>query len=177
MSRIQKLVNPQGAAEITLSAIEKKLGMVPNLYATMAHSPTVLNSILAFGDSLGKGKLTARQRELVALAVGQANACQYCLSAHTLIASSTGLTKEEIVAARKVEADNGVDQAIVEFAALAATQRGVISNEQLAGLQAKGLDNELLFEVLAQVALNTFTNYANHIAETDIDFPVVSLDV
>ncbi|MBV7299032.1 carboxymuconolactone decarboxylase family protein [Enterovibrio paralichthyis] len=177
MSRIEKLVNPQGAAEITLSAINKNLGMVPNLYATIAHSPTVLNAILALGDELGKGKLTARQRELVALAVGQTNACQYCLSAHTLIASSTGLSKDEILAARKITADNPLDQAIVEFAALAVKQRGVISDEQLQQLQTKGLTDELLFEVLAQVALNTFTNYANHIAGTDVDFPAVSLTV
>ncbi|MGI2259075.1 carboxymuconolactone decarboxylase family protein [Shewanella sp. GXUN23E] len=177
MSRIQKLVNPQGTAATTLSAIEKKVGMVPNLYATVAHSPTVLNAILAFGDSLTKGRLSAAQRELIALAVAQTNACQYCLSAHTLIAAGAGLSKDEIVAARNIAADTPLDQAIVEFAALAVTQRGVITDAQLQQLQAKGLTDELLFEVLAQVTLNTFTNYANHIAATDIDFPVVSLSL
>jgi hypothetical protein len=29
--------------------------------------------------------------------------------------------------------------------------------------------------VIAHIALNTLTNYTNHIAQTDIDFPVVTL--
>ena len=82
MSRIQPVSQPQPAAAQTLTTLRRNLGMVPNLYATLAHSPALLNGFLAFAEALGKGRLTAPQRELLALAIGQANACQYCLSAH-----------------------------------------------------------------------------------------------
>ena len=77
MSRITPVSNPQGEAAATLNAIKQKIGMVPNLYATVAHSSTVLNAYLAFSEALNQGRLSAKQRELIALAVGQANECQY----------------------------------------------------------------------------------------------------
>ena len=43
--------------------------MVPNLFSTFAQSPAVLNGFLGFSDSLGKGVLSAKQREIIALAV------------------------------------------------------------------------------------------------------------
>ena len=57
----------------TLKAIETKLGMLPNLLATMAHSPATLNGYLALSNTLAQGSLTARQRELIAIAVAQEN--------------------------------------------------------------------------------------------------------
>ena len=54
-------------------------------------------------------------------------------------------------------------------------QRGVLSDDDLKSAAAAGLDDGLVIEIVANVALNTLTNYTNHIAGTDIDFPVVSL--
>ena len=39
-----------------------------------------------------------------------------------------------------------------------------------------GLDDGLIVEIIANVALNVLTNYLNKIAETEIDFPVVPLE-
>lgn len=177
MSRITPVSNPQGEAAVTLNAIKQKIGMVPNLYATVAHSSTVLNAYLAFSEALSQGRLTAKQRELIALAVGQANACQYCLSAHTMISRSTGLSDDQILAARQGTAANALDNALVQLAVSLVKQRGVIVDEQLEAARAQGVDEGLIFEVLAQVSANTFTNYANHVAGTDIDFPKVNVQL
>ncbi|ASK54170.1 carboxymuconolactone decarboxylase family protein [Vibrio tarriae] len=177
MSRITPVSQPQGEAAVTLNAIKQKIGMVPNLYATVAHSSTVLNAYLAFSEALSQGRLTAKQRELIALAVGQANACQYCLSAHTMISRSTGLSDEQILTARQGTAANGLDNALVQLAVSLVKQRGVITDEQLEAARKQGVDEGLVFEVLAQVSANTFTNYANHVAGTDIDFPAVNVQL
>lgn len=177
MSRIHPVSKPQPAAEATLTAIHKNLGMVPNLYATVAHSPTVLNAFLTFNQSLTQGRLTAKQRELIALAIGQVNECQYCLSAHTLLAKKFGLTHEEIQSARKGEIADSLNHAIVHFARQVVLQRGELSDEQLSIARKHGIDDGLVIEIIAQVAVNTFTNYFNHIANTEIDFPVVDLMV
>ncbi|MFG0606989.1 carboxymuconolactone decarboxylase family protein [Vibrio mimicus] len=177
MSRITPVSNPQGEAAVTLNAIKQKIGMVPNLYATVAHSSTVLNAYLAFSEALSQGRLTAKQRELIALAVGQANACQYCLSAHTMISRSTGLSDDQILAARQGAAANALDNALVQLAVSLVKQRGVIADEQLEAARVQGVDEGLIFEVLAQVSANTFTNYANHVAGTDIDFPKVNVQL
>ncbi|MEB5091642.1 carboxymuconolactone decarboxylase family protein, partial [Pseudomonas aeruginosa] len=97
------------ATAATLKAVKAKLGMVPNLFATLAHAPAALNGYLGLSETLGTGRLNASQREIVALAAGQANRCQYCLSAHTLIGKGAGLSAEAIAAARTGQAANALD--------------------------------------------------------------------
>lgn len=68
-----ELATADTGVQATLGAVKAKIGMVPNLFATFAHAPAVLNGNLAFADALGSGVLTAAQREIVALAVAQYN--------------------------------------------------------------------------------------------------------
>jgi AhpD family alkylhydroperoxidase len=144
------------ATAATLKAVKAKLGMVPNLLATLAHAPAALNGYLGLSETLGTGRLSATQREIVALAAGQANRCQYCLSAHTLIGKGAGLSAEAIAAARTGQAANALDDAMANY-------------------RRAGLDDGLILEVIANIALNTLTNYTNHIADTTVDFPVVAV--
>lgn len=177
MSHIRP-VDPATAAPAvaqTLAAVKARIGMVPNLFATFAQAPAVLDAYLKFSDALASGRLTARQREIIALAVGQANACQYCLSAHTLMARGAGLDADAVDRARRGEAEDALDNALAGFARQLATERGRASAADLDALRRAGVDDGLILEVIAQVALNTLTNYTNHVAATDIDFPLVSL--
>jgi alkylhydroperoxidase family enzyme len=63
----------------TLKAAKAKLGSLPNLFTTLARAPAALNGYLQFSEALGVGRLTPRQREMIAIAVAQDNACAYCL--------------------------------------------------------------------------------------------------
>ena len=161
--------------QATLDGIKVKLGMVPNLFATFANAPAVLDGYLKFSESLSQGQLTARQRELIALAVGQENQCEYCLSAHTAIGKGAGLTEQDIQMARNGKAVDNIDNMLVKFAVEIVKSRATINNDQLEALRSIGVDDTLIMEVIGNVALNILTNYTNHIAATDIDFPQVSL--
>ena len=88
------------AVAATLAGVKAKLGVVPNLFRTFARSPAALDGYLALSDALAGGRLSAGQREIVALSVGQANRCGYCLAAHTLIGKGAGLSETDIHAAR-----------------------------------------------------------------------------
>ncbi len=156
-----------------LEGVRAQIGMIPNLYATFARSPAALNAYLALNDTLGKGRLSAAQREVIALAVGQSNQCQYCLSAHTLIGKGAGLSDQDIQQARSADDNNG----LASFAAAIVERRGMVSEADLAAAQNIGLDEEVIIEVIANVALNILTNYTNHIADTEIDFPVVDVEL
>lgn len=177
MPRIEKLSPEQADATTgnTLDAVKKKLGMVPNMVATLALSPAALNSYLQFSESLGGGKLTAQQREIIALAVGQSNGCQYCVSAHTMIAKSAGLSEASIASARNGDGAGNDDAAIARFAQKLVASRGAVSDEDVIQLRAAGIDNGVVIEIVANVVLNILTNYINIVADTEIDFPVVSL--
>jgi len=159
----------------TLEAVRGKLGMLPNLMATLAHAPAALNGYLGLAESLAGGRLSARQREIVALAVAQANACEYCLSAHSLMARGAGLDDDEIRDARHGRGAAPLDSAIAGYAAQLARQRGRLSPGELQSLRRQGLDDGLLVEIVAHVALNQLTNFTNHVAGTEVDFPPVGV--
>ena len=57
MTRIQAIApeNATGKAKELLTAVNGKLGMVPNMARTMANAPAVLDGYLAFSGSLAKG--------------------------------------------------------------------------------------------------------------------------
>lgn len=159
----------------SLDAIRRKLGMLPNLHATFAQSPTLLQAYLGFAETLGRGRLTLRQRELIALALAQTNGCQYCLSAHSLSSRGAGLSDAVVQAARSGKAEAQQEQALLSLALGMLEQRGRVSDELLAAARSAGLDDGQILEVLGQVVLNLLTNFGNNLAQTRIDFPVVAL--
>ena len=53
-------------------------------------------------------------------------------------------------------------------------QRGRVSDVDVRAVKAAGYDGAQVIEIVQHVALNTWTNYINLIAETEIDFPVVA---
>lgn len=175
MSRIRPLTRETATADQAqaLAKIEAKMGRVPNVLATLAHSPAALGTYLAATAAIAEGSLDAKARERVALAIATANQCDYCASAHTQIGRQAGLTSEEIEQALHAQADDPKTQALLRFADAVVTERGKVSDATLNAFKAAGWSDGAVFEVVALVALNTLTNYANHIAETAIDFPAV----
>lgn len=153
------------------SAVKAKLGVVPNLMRTFAQSPAVFEGYLGFTGALAKGVLPARLREQLALAIAEANGCDYCLSAHSLLGKGAGLTPEAIEAARRGEAADPKAGALLQFAREVVATRGAVSDEALATARAAGATDAELVEVVAHVAANVLTNYTNNVARTVIDFP------
>ncbi|MBV8971071.1 MAG: carboxymuconolactone decarboxylase family protein, partial [Sphingomonadaceae bacterium] len=126
-------------------------------------------------DALTHGALTAKQREIIALAIAQVNGCHYCLSAHTLMGKGAGLSPDGIRKAREGRADAPVDEALTAFARAVAEARGQVSDADIAAARLAGLTDAHLVEVIANVALNVLTNFTNNVSQTEIDFPKVEL--
>ncbi|MEW4453227.1 carboxymuconolactone decarboxylase family protein [Bremerella sp. JC817] len=177
MPRLQpiSIESSEGKTRDLLEAAKKKLGKHVNLIATMANAPVVLEAYLGFSGALGHTRLPAKAREAVAMAIGEKNHCQYCVSAHTMVGQSIGYTQEETVRIRQGEAADPKVQAVIDLAAAIVDSKGLISETQFAAAQQAGLSDEEISEVVGLVALNIFTNYFNHVAETEVDFPKVEL--
>lgn len=163
---------PAEAAEL-LSAVKQQLGMVPNIFGTMAHSPAVLGAYLSFATAIGGGALPAKLREQIALAVAGENACDYCASAHSALGSQHGLSSDEVTQNLRGRATDPKSQAALRFATRVVAARGNISDGDLEAVRNAGYSDGEVIEIIGHVALNLFTNYFNHIAGTEIDFPVV----
>ncbi len=177
MPRLQA-VDPQqasGKAKELLEAVKAKLGRAPNLFRTFANSPAVLDAYLGFNGALAGGALSARVREQIALAVAEANRCEYCLAAHSAIGKTVGLREEEIRDSRRGDSRDSKTAAALQLARAIVETRGVIADHDVQQARNAGLTDGEIAEVVANVALNIFTNYFNHVAATEVDFPKVAL--
>ncbi len=163
------------ASQPLLEAVKKQLGVVPNLFRLVANSPAALQGYLGMSGALAKGALPAATRERIALAVAEINSCNYCLAAHSYLAKNLAkLDDAEIAANRNGASNDPKADAAVRFAAKIARERGHISDDDLRAVRLAGYDDAQIVEIVQHVALNTWTNYVNEVAKTDIDFPAVS---
>jgi AhpD family alkylhydroperoxidase len=122
------------------------------------------------------GFLPATLQEQIALAVADANACDYCLSAHSVLGHNAGLSPDDIVASRDGRAADARTEAALQFARAIVERRGAVTDRELARVRAAGFGDGESTEIIAHVGLNVFTNYFNRAVHTEIDFPHVSAD-
>lgn len=159
------------ATKPILAKMKQALGMVPNVYATIGHSPGSLQSVLAWGEAIGTGGLSKREVEMLNLHLSELNGCAYCVSAHTFVGERVGLKPEEIAAARAGTATSARESAILAFARRVLRTGGSRAGTELARLREDGVSDAEVVDIIAVVALNTFRNAVNIVAGTEIDFP------
>ncbi len=158
-------------------ALHDRLGMVPNLARTLANSPAALKGYLAFGEALQEGGLSAKLREQIALTVSEANGSGYCVAAHCAIGQTVGLSDNELTDARQASSPDSRVEAALQFARQVVEKRGFVSDDDLSQVRQAGYGDLEITEIITIVAWNTLANYINHVAETEIDFPIPTASV
>lgn len=153
------------------AAINQKVGMLPNLYAAMGNSPKLLQGFLAFEATLKEGSFSNKENEAIALAVSQANNCQYCLAAHTAIGKMNGYSELDVIEIRKgTIADNKLN-ALITLAVELTEKRGKASQESIDSFLSEGYTHKAFAELIGMVAIRSITNYIFSNGDFDIDFP------
>ena len=163
--------NPK--ARELLAAVEKKMGMVPNMMATLAHSPTALQAYLGFSQTLGGGTLPRRcatnHRWRSAKPINAPTASRPTRSSAARRAS-----------ARPTFSTPGMERPPTRRAtphwsspARSSKSRGTSAKKMSRKFVGQGYTDGEIVEIVANVALNIFTNYFNHVADPEIDFPRV----
>lgn len=151
--------------------LNKALGFVPNLFATYAYSSTALENYLNFSNA--KTSLSAKEKEVVNLAVSQVNGCTYCLSAHTAIGKMNGFTDEQILELRAGYAsfDNKLN-ALAQLAKNITENRGNTDESILDNFFNAGYTKGNLIDTISLVGDKTISNYINNTTQVPVDFPV-----
>ena len=166
--------SPPGS-QASLGAVARSLGSVPNLFRLVANSPAALKGYLALSGAVASSTLDPKTQERVALVVAEQNGCDYCLSAHTYLGRNVAtLDDAEITANRNGSSNDMQAAAAVRFAAQLVRSRGHLADADVQAVKAAGYSDAQIVEIVLAVALNTFTNYVNEVARTEIDFPVVN---
>jgi len=154
----------------SLKSLQDGLGFVPNLAATMAESPTLVNGFVELRQTLARSELTPVEREIVAIAVSVENDCDYCVAAHSTFARMQGGDEAAVAAAR--------DGALPDDARLAAIYRlgrGLVANhghaspEDIEAVLDAGFSAAAVLDVVAQVAHTSMANYTHNVAGVDLD--------
>ena len=161
-------VNPTNQA--IFDSLQKGLGMVPNLYATFAHSETALASYMAFQNA--KSSVSGKAREVVNLVVSQVNECEYCLAAHTMLGKMNGFTEAQIIEIR-----HGHASFDAKFDALARLTKGITQSRGhtdpalVDAFFAAGWTKENLVDAIVVIGDKTVSNYLHSTTKIPVDFP------
>ncbi len=178
MSRITtpaSIATSPAAAQPLLEAVQQQLGSVPNLFRVIGNSPATLEGYLGFSAALGKGALSLKTRNRIAVLVAELNQCDYCLSAHTYLGKHAAkLDETELSANRDASSEDAQAMAALRFARKLVIERGRVTTADVEAVKAAGYSDAQLVEIVAHVALNTFTNYLNVAVDTAVDFPLVT---
>lgn len=155
--------------QVIFDNLQKALGFVPNLYATIAYSDNGLAKFLAYQNA--KTSLNNKEKEVVNLIVSEVNGCSYCLAAHTTIGKMNGFSEEEILNIRSGNSSNPKFDALVKFAKAVTLLKGNVDEATLNAFYAAGYTNGNLVDVILQVSDKTAMNYLHNLTQVPIDFP------
>lgn len=159
-------------SQVIFDFYNKRMGKVPNLYATIGYSEHALKAFFDLDETLNKGVFAPKEREAVALIVSEINGCAYCLAGHTVAAIRRGFTKEETLDIRRGKVADPKLNAIIQLAASMSENKGHADEGKLNAFYEAGFDEGALMELVGLVSLRVFTNYAFALTQIPVDFPI-----
>ncbi len=170
---IHDLTSAPEASRPALDWYHDNFGMVPNLAGILAESPALLLSYWQLQQNLlGYGTLDRQAINIVQTTVAHANACQYCVAAHTVIGKMEFFenTDEQLDAIRRDLAfEDPKHEALRDFTLLVLRNQGRMARSQLDTFLNAGYSRAQALDVVACIAAKVMSNYANQIALTPVD--------
>lgn len=165
--------HPQVKAVYEEIKAELGFGMVPNLFKSMASHPAFLAANWnKFRGVILQGKLPRTLKEMIGVAISQANDSEYALKVHLHGLSALGISEEVL---RLLVADFAScplperQKAIISFGLKAATQPHALTDADFSGLRQHGLDDAEIFEIVATANLFTGVNQYTDAINLEID--------
>lgn len=161
---------PEGS-KATLEGIKKGFGFIPNLMATFANSPAVLNGYMGLDAVWETSSLTPKERQIVLLTTSVTNHCPYCTAAHSTILK--GMMKVDPAIVKAIRTGETLSDtklnALVQFTKEVVGERGYVSERTKMNFLEAGYQAPAMMDVLVGVALKTISNYLDHLNPTTID--------
>jgi uncharacterized peroxidase-related enzyme len=160
---------PEGSKPL-LRNLKGQIGMIPNLAASMAESPELLNAFLTIRQIFYSGTFTAGEIQVLALTNAFENGCVYCMALHSAFALKEGVSRETVEALRAGESPHEPKlKALSEFSRALVKRRGHVSGDDLETLLAAGYSKAQALEVVLGVAVSILPNFAHHLTQCPLD--------
>jgi uncharacterized peroxidase-related enzyme len=158
-------------AQVMFDTFTKRVGKVPNLYATMGYSAPALKMFMDMEEDLSKSLFTPKEREAIALIVSEINGCAYCLAGHSMLAMKRGFTKDQTMDIRRGHTTDDKLNAIIGLAKSIVENKGKGDEAELNNFYAAGFDEAALMELIGFITVRVYTNYVFANTEVPVDFP------
>ena len=167
---------PDGSKPL-LAGLHQNLGMIPNLAAAMAESPTLLKGFLALREIYRQGTLSEAEIEVLSLTAAYENGCEWCMAFHSMVAGKAGVAPESIEALRGGHSPSEPRlAALSDFAREAVRFRGAVSPDGLARFHDAGFSRGQALEVVLGMGFSVLANYAGHLAEVPLNEPMKAFE-
>jgi uncharacterized peroxidase-related enzyme len=158
------------ANQVIFDHLNKALGFVPNLYATIAYSTNGLEKFLAYQNA--KTSLSNKEKEAVNLIVSQVNGCVYCQSAHLVLGKMNGFTDEQLTDIRQGKSSDNKLNTLVSLAADITKNKGNAAEANVEAFFGAGYTKENLVDLILQISDKTAMNYLHNLTKIPVDFPL-----
>lgn len=165
----QEQVGPE--AQEIFEGLKKKIGKVPNLYGTWAHSPVAFKAILELEKALDSGFFGPKEIQAMELVISEVNQCHYCVDAHTIVGKMVGFSEDETLEIRAASIQDEKLRALTQLTREITLKRGRPDDQYVERFFEAGYSKQALVELVAYVGFMTFNNYLNNLTEVPIDFP------
>src|SRR5262245_35086118 len=155
-----------------LQGLQQTLGRIPNLAATMAESPVLMNGFIgAFGNFHG-GSFTGPQRQVLLLTNAVRNRCGWAVAFHSTLALAEGVSAEDVAAIRDGRTPRDpASAALSTFTAALIEARGHVEPAVLEAFVAAGFRADQALEVIAGLAVSVLANYTGNVTQPPLEAP------
>jgi len=156
----------------SLSALKQNFGLVPNLAATMAESPTLVNGFVGALVNFIGGSFTGGERQVLLLTNAVTNRCAWAVAFHSTAALKEGVGSAEVEAIRDARLPK--ERRLAALSALTRSlieKRGHLDEKDLADFAAAGFGPAQVLEVIAGLAASVMANYAGNITRPPLEAP------
>ena len=164
--------NADAISSKILENTKKGMGMIPNMYSTMANNPALLDAyILSYNTFRTNSGFSSQEQEVVFLSVAYENNCDYCMAAHSFVADKMSKVPVEVTDAirNNTEIPDPKLKALSVFSRQMVAKKGLPSQEDINSFFNAGYDENNILGVITGIGVKTMSNYFNHVFNTPVD--------
>jgi len=155
-----------------LVSTKKRGGFIPNMYATMANNPALLDAYTySYASFRNNADFTPQEQEVVLLSMSFENGCEYCMAAHSVIADRMSKLPSEVTDAirNNTEIPDEKLKVLSKFSKTMIIKRGYPSKDDITNFLEAGYTKNHILGIIAGTAVKIMSNYANHIFNIPVD--------
>jgi alkylhydroperoxidase family enzyme len=167
---LQTIESAPEKSRSTLQALKQSLGFVPNVIATMANSPVLLNGFAGSFGSFHGGSLNEIERQVVLLTNAVAIKCPLTVAIHSTFAIEDGIAESEVKAVRDGKLPEDPKYAALSALAKALIEkRGNVTEADVEKFTSAGYSKDQILEVITAVGVSTLAATTANMAGTPVD--------